>query len=868
MLADVLASSAGPLLNLDRFPEAEKAYRRAIEIKDALTLQFPEDMTYLRQRVSLRLELAATLRNMRRFQEAEEAVQQSLAFLEKLPANDRKTSHDLLSTFRSLADGFAETRRFREAEQLYSKVLSLALEALAGSPKDPQLRYGVAGTQQRLALLYRDTNRPQDAEKLLRESIARIGEIVSDFPHTAEYRRSLVTRSLDLFRLLVSALRFDEANKLLRESLPHAEKLVADAPERPWHHTLLGQYYFELAALLSLKDQETEAERYYSKYLETSRHEPVAYNGAAWALATRPELKSHNPARAVALAKKAVELAPDNGSFVNTLGTAYYRAGDWKAASDTLKKADGLTRGTMFGHNGFFIAMAQEQLGARPEARQWYTAALVWMEKRAPKNEELVRFRAEAAALLSLSERAADLAPQALSDDLQYLALILNADATAAWAYQQRAEAHLSRHDYEAAIPDFKKAIELEPKNATLHLQLGIAWEKQGELDEAFIALRQGIELYPKDANSYRRLALILLDLKRPDHDNDWLRKVAKSKPSAATAYMLLGGLFEKKKPDEAVACFQRAIELDPERLDVPFKLGVILREQRHLDGAAASFQTCTELDPNHLDSRMNLGWVLLDQHKPAQALISFHKAIALDPNHSGAHYGLGRALMELREQPEEAIAALRKSIELDPKRVDAHYQLGVLLRRQNQSDQAVACFRKAIALNPKHATAQRDLGSILAIQGKTDAGIALMRKAVELNPKLGGSHIELAWHLATATDAKLRDPKAAVSHARTATALQPDRPNYWRILGVALLRDGDYQAAAEALERFEKMTNGNDHHHGFFLAMAYWQLGERDKAGQAYERAQRWMDLNQPKNEELRRFRAEASELLERKER
>ena len=266
-----------------------------------------------------------------------------------------------------------------------------------------------------------------------------------------------------------------------------------------------------------MKGQETEAERYFLKYLEASRHEPFAYNNAAWALATRPEFKSLNiPARAVAFAKKAVELAPDNGSFVNTLGTAYYRAGDWKAAIETLQRADKLTGGRHFSHNGFFIAMAHEKLGARDEARKWYTAALVWMEKRAPKNEELVRFRAEAAALLGLSEKAADLAPQALSDDLQYLALILDVDARAAWAYQQRGQVLLSRRDYERAIPDFKKAIELDPKNATLHLQLGIALEKHEKLDEAIVALRQAIELSPKDASSYRSLALTLLDLQQP----------------------------------------------------------------------------------------------------------------------------------------------------------------------------------------------------------------------------------------------------------------------------------------------------------------------------------------------------------------
>jgi hypothetical protein len=48
-----------------------------------------------------------------------------------------------------------------------------------------------------------------------------------------------------------------------------------------------------------------------------------------------------------------------------------------------------------------------------------------------------------------------------------------------------------------------------------------------------------------------------------------------------------------------------------------------------------------------------------------------------------------------------------------------------------------------------------------------------------------------------------------------------------------------------------------------FFLAMAHWQLDEKDKARKWFDQAVEWMDKNQPKNEELRRFRAEAAELM-----
>jgi hypothetical protein len=48
-----------------------------------------------------------------------------------------------------------------------------------------------------------------------------------------------------------------------------------------------------------------------------------------------------------------------------------------------------------------------------------------------------------------------------------------------------------------------------------------------------------------------------------------------------------------------------------------------------------------------------------------------------------------------------------------------------------------------------------------------------------------------------------------------------------------------------------------------FFIAMAHWQLGEHGEARKWYDRAVEWMEKYEPEDEELRRFRAEAEDLL-----
>ena len=44
---------------------------------------------------------------------------------------------------------------------------------------------------------------------------------------------------------------------------------------------------------------------------------------------------------------------------------------------------------------------------------------------------------------------------------------------------------------------------------------------------------------------------------------------------------------------------------------------------------------------------------------------------------------------------------------------------------------------------------------------------------------------------------------------------------------------------------------------------MAHWQPGEKDEARKWFDQAVEWMEKNKPDDEELRRFRAEAAELL-----
>ncbi|HEV8060357.1 MAG TPA: tetratricopeptide repeat protein [Gemmataceae bacterium] len=130
-----------------------------------------------------------------------------------------------------------------------------------------------------------------------------------------------------------------------------------------------------------------------------------AINGMAWFLATVPDKELRDPKRAQELAKQVLDLDPSKGDSWNSYGVAQYSAGDWQGALKALTESVRLRTNGGDSFDYFFLAMAHWQLGHKEEAASWYKRALAWMEKFAPKDPELVRFRSDAEELMGVKKK-------------------------------------------------------------------------------------------------------------------------------------------------------------------------------------------------------------------------------------------------------------------------------------------------------------------------------------------------------------------------------------------------------------------------------------------------------------------------------
>jgi tetratricopeptide (TPR) repeat protein len=248
-------------------------------------------------------------------------------------------------------------------------------------------------------------------------------------------------------------------------------------------------------------------------------------------------------------------------------------------------------------------------------------------------------------------------------------------------------------------------------------------------------------------------------------------------------------------------------------------------------------------------------------------ALKYMNRYIEIDPTCPTAYYNRGHTLLNL-ERLDEAYRSFEKSVEMVPKFGMAHFWLGFIRSRQEEHEAAVQHFSKAIELG--HLRPLREniwvrggRGRSLLILGRYDEALSDLTSVTELQGTTGEANPNLAWLLAAGPES-VRNPNRALEMATQ--SIKP--PKQSEILGAAYYRMGRYadavRAFSEALEHEDQI--GFPGQVRLLLAMARWQLGEREEAQRCLRHAQTWIEDNAvPEDVHLRDIQREAANLFDR---
>jgi len=176
--------------------------------------------------------------------------------------------------------------------------------------------------------------------------------------------------------------------------------------------------------------------------------------------------------------------------------------------------------------------------------------------------------------------------------------------------------------------------------------------------------------------------------------------------PKNTEAWYYLGRTkYNENRFEEAVAAFQRSLELRPRDVKAQDNLGLAYAGLGRAEQARAAYLQAiawqAALPDKSPGPYLDLGSLLLEQGRAGEALPYLVQAAQLAPGDARPHEQLGKAHLQM-DAPGQAQAELEQAAALAPERAPVHFLLGQAYRRAGQLDKARAALERAAALNAR----------------------------------------------------------------------------------------------------------------------------------------------------------------------
>jgi Tfp pilus assembly protein PilF len=270
--------------------------------------------------------------------------------------------------------------------------------------------------------------------------------------------------------------------------------------------------------------------------------------------------------------------------------------------------------------------------------------------------------------------------------------------------------------------------------------------------------------------------------------------------PEQARKYFERGNEFVKKDSlGRAKGEYTRALQAYPQFKDALYNLAVVCEQLNLREEAIANYQKYLELSPTSADVWTQLGVLYDTGGDKVQAEQAYRKALESDAQFGRAQHNLG-VMLEEAGKYDEAGQHLKEFVKLEEaagrKNGDAYYSLGVFYLRRGQGRNAKLLLQKALDTDPSVVFYNNAMGDVYLMEKEPEVAMVYYKKALDRDAKYALAHSGLG-------DAyrKLGQTKEAAASYRKALELRPDYDLIYYKLGLLY----EAQQPAEAIKDFEK---------------------------------------------------------------
>lgn len=267
-------------------------------------------------------------------------------------------------------------------------------------------------------------------------------------------------------------------------------------------------------------------------------------------------------------------------------------------------------------------------------------------------------------------------------------------------AYFARGDCYYLQSNFENALTDFNKTISINPIHESAVNMIGVVYFFQEKYEEAIPYFSKAIQLNPTFGlyhknlgNSYRNL-----------------RNYSKALQSYNTAIQSDAGDFEALKnradlyqyylnnKEDAIKDYSLLISKDPGNGDYYKTRGELYAETKNYGSAEADYTQLINLDKTNENSWSTRAWFYTNIEKFDKAIVDFSQAIKLKPSDAQNYIDRANVYKSLKKY-DLAIADYQKAIDLDPNSTTAYSHKAFMNLENKNYDAAIRDFTKIIEL-------------------------------------------------------------------------------------------------------------------------------------------------------------------------
>jgi serine/threonine protein kinase/tetratricopeptide (TPR) repeat protein len=400
--------------------QAEESIRQGIAVAEELLRQEPVSSEYRQVLAEGWIYLSQVHIQINQLAEAEKALETARKTLVNLVTETPSSEHCLVKLTRTCGDlgtVYARGGKLTLAERWFREALRWGEQGIQAAPDNLYHQQTLATVEGNLGKVLDNLDRPEEGGKLLSQAVQLQEKLVTREPSTTHRSRlANLYRDVGLRQSRLSQLK--EAAATHQKAVDLWSQVHNDFPHVPDHaqsYALVllfaGKDLMALGRDRPALDRMSEAERLYERLANDfpkikDYAQKLAWCCAdrAWLLAASNNPEVRNPAVAIAPAKKAVELIPEDSKHWIILGVAYYRTEQWQAALPAFVEAG--KRPAAAGRiDLYFLAMTHWKLGNKDEARKSYGQAETWRLQHLPAKPAMPGIDRQAAELLGIGDQ-------------------------------------------------------------------------------------------------------------------------------------------------------------------------------------------------------------------------------------------------------------------------------------------------------------------------------------------------------------------------------------------------------------------------------------------------------------------------------